>query len=480
MPSLVLLRRRESLHLSSIDKKRMSKLWENIRFLSALMFLFLVWFSFFVFDPGVNQKDTLQKLEHTHAPPISNAFNSSQYNTNSKKYQRTSSFKSQTNGNPAIQETLSDAELEIQQNVALHSITQPTKTLRLRFDWTNLTVLSPIAKLMVSHQSNCTLPLGNYFWRKKIFGLGSDLHVWSAALCNAIEDGLRIRTHNVNPWVWVDSKQCNADDVQLSTLSCYFPHAELQCPEDRKQLSSLLEDSPFETLGLSVLHGAVNFNISNPIHFKCNKSPTSPMNVYSKTEWRAAGTEALFSRVSPLVQKEAERQLNLVFPSGKVPPDLITVHMRWGDKKFENKVSGIDETLDGIRKIRLKRGDDLNHPTSILLCTEDPKAVMAFQMAAPKHWKIYLDQFYNEMLPHRPDDDRIYNKVPKISRSLNGKTGLWSLGSLLVAMEANSFVLVLSSNWSRLMDELRRNVLNPRCHNCTHMVNIATGKWQEW
>ena len=478
MPSFVVSRRRESLH--SVDKKRMTKLWEYIRFLSVLMFLMLVWFSFYVIDPDLNEKETLRKLKLTYVPPNSYIFNSSQYKTHHNKNQGANSFKSQVSDNPEIQETLSDEALPILQNDAVNSTFPTPKHLTLRFDWTNLTVRSPIAKLMVSHQSNCTLPLGNYFWRKKIFGLGSDLHVWSAALCNAIEDGLRIRTHNVNPWVWVDLNQCNSDEIQFSTLSCYFPHAELQCPEDRKQLSSLLEGSRDRTLGLSILHGAVNSNISNPIHFKCNKNSTSPMNVYSKTEWRAAGTETLFSRVSPLVQREAERQLNLVFPNGKVPSDLITVHMRWGDKKFENKISGIDETLGGIRKMRLKRGDDLKRPTSILLCTEDPKAVQAFQMAAPKNWKIYLDQFYKEMLPHRPDDDGIYNKVPKISRSLNGKTGLWSLGSLLVAMEANAFVLVLSSNWSRLMDELRRNVLNPRCHNCTLMVNVAMGKWQEW
>jgi hypothetical protein len=96
--------------------------------------------------------------------------------------------------------------------------------------------------------------------------------------------------------------------------------------------------------------------------------------------------------VSPLVQREAERQLNI--------SDLITVHMRWGDKKFENKITGIKKTLHGIKMLRLKRGDDLNNTTSILLCTEDPKAVKAFKMAAPGHWKVYLDQFYNEMLPH--------------------------------------------------------------------------------
>jgi hypothetical protein len=332
---------------------------------------------------------------------------------------------------------------------------------KLRYDWTNLPVQSKIAKLMIDHQNNCSLPLGNYNWRKKIFGLGSDLHVWGAALCNGVEDGYRIRTHNINPWVWIDQEKCDTKASDESTMNCYFPHAELQCPQDRSQLDE------------------IDFNISNPIHFKCNKTMTSPMHVYNKTDWRAAGIEMLFSHVAPIVQEEAERQLNIVFPDG-VPHDLITVHMRWGDKKFENKVMKEDETISAIQLIRTQRGDNLDDGTSILLCTEDPKAVEAFKNKAPKHWKIYIDQFYYEMLPHRPEDEEMYNKVPKTSRALKGKTGLWSLGSLLVAMEANAFVLVLSSNWSRLMNELRKNVLDPRCNKCTFMIDVANGRFKEW
>ena len=335
------------------------------------------------------------------------------------------------------------------------------KKQKLQFDWTNLPVQSEIAKLMMAHQTNCSLPLANHNWRRKIFGLGSDLHVWGAALCNSIDDGYRIRTHNLHPWVWIDQEKCNAEASEASTLSCYFPHVEMQCPHDRDQVPN------------------VAFNVPNPIHIKCNKTKTSPMNVFNKTDWRAAGIEMLFSQVAPVVQEEAERQLNLVFPDG-VPDNLITVHIRWGDKKFENKVMGVSQTMKAIETIRTERGDNLKDPVSILLCTEDPKAVEAFNKTAPKNWKIYMDQFYYEMLPYRPEDEAIYNKVPKMSRALGGKTGLWSLGSLLVAMEANAFVLVLSSNWSRLMDELRRNVLNPRRKGDTFIVDVAKGKWQEW
>jgi hypothetical protein len=63
-----------------------------------------------------------------------------------------------------------------------------------------------------------------------------------------------------------------------------------------------------------------------------------------------------------------------------------------------------------------------------------------------------------------------------ITKELEGKPGLWAMGSLLVAMEANHFVLTTKSNWARLMNELRKNVMNPRCGNCTTLIDLEEGE----
>jgi hypothetical protein len=63
----------------------------------------------------------------------------------------------------------------------------------------------------------------------------------------------------------------------------------------------------------------------------------------SQKELFAATMEYLFRNVSKVVIEEAERQLNLVFPSGQVPQNLIVVHIRWGDKGFEMKNVPIGE-----------------------------------------------------------------------------------------------------------------------------------------
>jgi hypothetical protein len=330
----------------------------------------------------------------------------------------------------------------------------PTILHKLRYDWTNLEIKSPIAQRLNDHQSNCDLPIGNFQWRKKIFGLGSDIHIWGQALCNAMEEKLRIRTHNVREWIWLDGSKCDMEVANKSGLLCYFPSSELRCPQDAESIAA----------------GIVR-TIPNPIKVKCD----SIMKDYNISDFRAAAVEVLFTKLSPIVVTEGERQLNLVFPNG-VPKKLITVHMRWGDKKFESKLQDVMDYINGVKQVLKQRGDREEGEAHIYLATEDPQAVTEFMTNLPKLWKVYLDQFYYEMLPYRPSDDP-YNTVPKISRELNGVTGLWSLGSLLVAMEANDYVLTTSSNWSRLMNELRKNIVNPRQNDQTKMVDLKYGEW---
>jgi len=44
-----------------------------------------------------------------------------------------------------------------------------------------------------------------------------------------------------------------------------------------------------------------------------------------------------------------------------------------------------------------------------------------------------------------------------------GRVTFIALASFVVTTEANGFILTLASNWSRMMNELRKNVVDPRC-----------------
>jgi hypothetical protein len=139
--------------------------------------------------------------------------------------------------------------------------------------------------------------------------------------------------------------------------------------------------------------------------------------------------------------------------------------LRWGDKvvseiikvSMTEYVDAIHEVLD--RRSKTQRGQD----------SEDPAAEAEFWKLAPPEWNIYLDQFYVEMLPYRIKG---FNGVVKTARHFKGRAGLITLGSLLVAMESNDFILRTASNWSRLYDVLRKCIVNPRCNNCTAMMDL--------
>lgn len=326
-----------------------------------------------------------------------------------------------------------------------------TRHTSLRFDWTNLPLISLAAKKLYNLQHDCSLPVKYYEWRVSRvdgsgFGMGSDLHAWG----NALREGLN-RQHRIStqmPWIWADQEYCGRN----ATLDCYFRNAQPRCEHN----SSL------------VLHERIWVGpCGKPSHWKDNV--TIP-------EFRAAATEFAFSSLSPVVVQEAQEQHYELFGARPTPSNLITVHVRWGDKVLEGKRRNnpIDAYVNAVGEIVQQH---LLKDVHILLCTEDPVALEAFQTAArSKGWTVHIDPFYNKYLPFRENRQVIYNVPSHIAVETKGKTGLWALASLLVAMEAQHYVLTTTSNWSRLMNELRQNVVNIQCGGCTTMIDIEPGE----
>lgn len=268
-----------------------------------------------------------------------------------------------------------------------------------------------------------------------------------------MEEGYRIRTEL--PWIFL-AKQCTEKN---SAMACYFPQAELQCPGD---VSTPVGES--NSIKLYKAQG------------KVARHCQSLLKQYDMTnsDVRTAGVEFLFSHVSRLVQYEAERQLNQVFSTVEtIPKNLITVHVRWGDKVNEMTLVPIKTYIESVEEILRKRKGS-EQSVNIFLATEDPAAVNAFVQQAPRDWSIFVDQYFHDLLPYRNAE---YNGNPKMAQHLDGEPGLKALGSLLVAMEANDFVLTTQSNWSRLMNELRKSILDQRCRGCTSMIDLSPGEW---
>jgi hypothetical protein len=272
-------------------------------------------------------------------------------------------------------------------------------------------------------------------------------------------------------------------------MKCYFATSELNCPGDTEWARSNPEF-------------ILNSSLSKPNGNVVRRCPSivGPQAAYNEEMLQLATIESLFTHVTPKVQQEATRQLNLVFQGQtEIPKDLITVHIRWGDKveTFRNpkrtryaemKKVEISDYIDAVQQILLdkrrrhrhqkyiqKQGNDEQKEmtANIYLATEDPAAVKEFKKAMPTGWNLFVDRFLSETQSHRVHE---YNASPKLAQSMNGKAGLLALGSLLVAMESNDYVLTTESNWSQLMDEIRRSIIDPRCDGCTTAIDLRKKK----
>jgi hypothetical protein len=421
--------------------------------------------------------------------------------------------------NPAVVPVVKQRPLDVENgNNRKSSTSSSSEQLQLRYDYTNLQRVSPLAQLYEEMQHDCTRQRIGLFHHQNKAGLGSNLHVYGNALCLAVQmENVRMRTEQT--WVYRDEATCDGrkmtssesnnstafytttvSTVEESPMDCYFPQAEPICENDDN--STVTEVFNINDLFSREINTIIAIDPDS-----CPKILKGPHGPHGKV--RAATTEYLFTRVSDIVQEEGERQLNVLFGntnrtqgSVMVPKNLITVHIRWGDKTYEMDLIPIDRYIEAVHTIlrqrRVKRvkktartrlqqfftrnntnrdqiidiNEDEDDNAHIYLSTEDPLAVEQFMSVKPANWIVYLDQYYVEALPTRVSIGDVFNAHVTAAENLHGRTGLVALGSLLVAMEANDFVLTTGSNWSRLMNEIRKNIINPRCNDCTTMIDL--------
>lgn len=326
----------------------------------------------------------------------------------------------------------------------------PSNT-KLRRDWTSFTRLSSLAQGYKELQSTCGL--GEFQNRFSVMGvgLGSELHTWTEQLCGAYSRNKRVRSLVFkDSWTWLDQEACNTTQAkEISPLYCYFPAAEGPCTVHKME-----EDiPPTRSLG------------------SCDKLKEH-LNL-TTADVRTSGIEFLFSNLSSIVVKEAQRQARIVFGGKPVPDNLITVHVRWGDKvtSREMKFVPIEDYINAVSTLAEQRNPN-GGGVSVYLATEDPKAVQQFHEKAPPEWNIYVDQYYHEVKQYRQVDKELWNQNVFTSKEMKGRAGLLTLASLLVAMEANDYVLTTASNWSRLMNEVRTAILDVECGGCTRMIDL--------
>ena len=140
---------------------------------------------------------------------------------------------------------------------------------------------------------------------------------------------------------------------------------------------------------------------------------------------------------------------------------------------------------------------------SVYLATEDPLAKDLLETSLKKvlksdsdrkngenqrqrvtEFKIYLDATVSVYLENglRPENidptkGRGFYIDIDIANKSKGLYGLQVMASLVIALESDDYVLTTTSNFSRLINEIRKNIINPRFGNRTELIDLDTGEW---
>lgn len=123
-------------------------------------------------------------------------------------------------------------------------------------------------------------------------------------------------------WLWEDRTFCDTEDLS-HPLSCYFE------PSCRR-----------------------NESVSKTWH--APHSSVFPECVHPKAHVNEAGMEILFSRLTRRVLASAENAAEEVFGSEGAPPNLISVHLRWGDKGKEMELLPVSKYVEAVESLVLK------------------------------------------------------------------------------------------------------------------------------
>lgn len=323
----------------------------------------------------------------------------------------------------------------------------PPGSLKLRLKWSNRPLHNPLAKEIEAQQRTCTKNL--YFHKQRNHGMGSDIHIWTQALCNAMQQNATLIQID-EPWIWNDAKFCYfSKEISVLPFGCYF-NVNLRC-------------------NWSGVSPPAIMSWSNAL----SSCPRYITDAASRKAFRTAAVDYMFSNLSPKLVSLAKKKIRGIFGTAGIPTDLITVHIRWGDKQTEMDLVHESEYYSAIAALVSKYSIAKPH---IYVTTESLSAVTKLsQEIANRNASWALHYYAPAVFQATSNNKGTQLTTMEMAKHSQGSLGLASLIALLIAMEAKYFVLTSGSNWSRLIDELRVSVADPACGGCTKMVDLREG-----
>lgn len=298
-------------------------------------------------------------------------------------------------------------------------------------------------------------------------GIGSILHRTTIMLQAALDLDRILVLYPQPHGNWVDGPYCTG----AHTIdSCYFEPIS-SCSIYDAMNHDLWEKLPF----LDPL--SYSRNSDRVLRYDCDQSSAiflirrtplifhnllkaGNLSIESYYWWRAQGV-AYIVRPNARTLQELENRKVQIFRNMSIEEGTVSVHVRHGDKGKEAPLAD-DE-------VYLARAEELvrDHPElerTIFLSTEDAKTVEFFSRI--RNWTALWTDVPRQNGYVGSTADFVKTGVGWDNDFLN------SLVSLQLALECDAFVGMISSNWNRLVDELRSTV---RCKYDSPYVDVFVG-----
>eukprot|EP00669_Euglena_mutabilis_P013162 TRINITY_DN793_c0_g1_i1.p1 TRINITY_DN793_c0_g1~~TRINITY_DN793_c0_g1_i1.p1 ORF type:complete len:407 (-),score=26.13 TRINITY_DN793_c0_g1_i1:160-1344(-) len=280
------------------------------------------------------------------------------------------------------------------------------------------------------------------------YGIGSYIHVTGALLALAMSlDRILVFMDLVSYTDhWADTWCANSSTV----FDCYFDPF-TSCPAFRTGLYDAKVENYNQSLDqthtpILMLDTWLVLNprlIPKQVQFLANNTGLPSERRYF---WWRAQTTAYFVRPNKRTRVTLLNRRHRNFASFTLPPGTVSVHVRHGDK-FKEAPPLSDKTyLDILANLRLPNG---NRPSAIFLSTEDAQTVKTF-----RKYKVLKSLFVNVRRLSKKENMLNTTEVNKV---MGGPSEclLNAFLNLQLALESDAWILTLSSNWCRMIDELR-------------------------
>ena len=158
---------------------------------------------------------------------------------------------------------------------------------------------------------------------------------------------------------------------------------------------------------------------------------------------------AYIMRPNARTLKAIEDRKAEIYPEMSIPSGTVAVHVRHGDKWQETQLVDDQQYARVLEELSLQEKDQWALSQNIYLSTEDAATVNFFKSLPG--WNVT----YTRVKRYTDKSKSPMGWAAEVGRS---NEMLNSLTSLDLSLQCDAFVMTLSSNWCRLIDELRATV----------------------